>query len=106
MHIRLENEVTTETQLQNVIDATSDLFGRVSEFCVSPDYRQAAAQYAFFLELQGDPGKLLHIASGDTPRFECSNLIQQNFTQAQSFLRRPLPCMINLRLGDPTGNFW
>ncbi|KAI5998394.1 GH3 auxin-responsive promoter [Pisolithus orientalis] len=56
MHIRLANEVTTETQLRNVVDATSDLFGRVSEFCVSPDYRQAAARYAFFVELQGDPG--------------------------------------------------
>ncbi|KAI6044140.1 GH3 auxin-responsive promoter [Pisolithus marmoratus] len=55
-HIRLANEVTTETQLRNVVDATSDLFGGVSEFCVSPDYRQAVARYAFLVELQGDPG--------------------------------------------------
>ncbi|KAI5998363.1 GH3 auxin-responsive promoter [Pisolithus orientalis] len=56
MHIRLANEVTTETQLRQVVDATSDLFGRVSEFCVSPDYRQAVARYAFIVELQGNPG--------------------------------------------------
>ncbi|KAI6096841.1 GH3 auxin-responsive promoter [Pisolithus sp. B1] len=56
MHIRLANEVTTETQLRDVINATSDLFGGVSEFCVSADYRQAVARYAFLVELQGDPG--------------------------------------------------
>ncbi|KAI6141108.1 GH3 auxin-responsive promoter [Pisolithus tinctorius] len=56
MHIRLANEVTTETQLRQVVDATSDLFGRVSEFCVSPDYRQAVARYAFVVELQGKAG--------------------------------------------------
>ncbi|KAI6033477.1 GH3 auxin-responsive promoter [Pisolithus microcarpus] len=56
MHIRLANEVTTETQLHDVVDATSDLFGGVSEFCVTADYRQAVARYAFLVELQGDPG--------------------------------------------------
>ncbi|KAI5985505.1 GH3 auxin-responsive promoter [Pisolithus albus] len=56
MHIRLANEVTTETQLRDVVDATSDWFGGVSEFCVTADYRQAVARYAFLVELQGDPG--------------------------------------------------
>ncbi|KAI6096843.1 GH3 auxin-responsive promoter [Pisolithus sp. B1] len=56
MHIRLANEVTTETQLRDVVGATSNLFGGVSEFCVTADYRQAVARYAFLVELQGDPG--------------------------------------------------
>ncbi|KAI6141111.1 GH3 auxin-responsive promoter [Pisolithus tinctorius] len=61
MHIRLANEVTTETQLRQVVDATSDLFGGVSEFCVSPDYRQAVARYAFIVELQGNAGENISV---------------------------------------------
>ncbi|KAI6044157.1 hypothetical protein EDC04DRAFT_2645614 [Pisolithus marmoratus] len=48
--------MTTETQLRDVVDATSDLFGGISEFCFSHDYR-TVARYAFLVELQGDPGE-------------------------------------------------
>ncbi|KIO12049.1 hypothetical protein M404DRAFT_962542 [Pisolithus tinctorius Marx 270] len=57
MHIRIANEVTTETQLRSVIDTTSDLLGGVSEFCVCTDYRESVGRYAFFVELQGNLGK-------------------------------------------------
>ncbi|KAI6094510.1 GH3 auxin-responsive promoter [Pisolithus sp. B1] len=56
MHIRIANEVTTETQLRSVVDATSDQLGGVSEFCVCPDYRQSVGRYAFLVELQGSLG--------------------------------------------------
>ncbi|KAI6003454.1 GH3 auxin-responsive promoter [Pisolithus orientalis] len=57
MHIRIANEVTTETQLRSVIDTTSGLLGGVSEFCVCTDYRESVGRYAFFVELQGNLGK-------------------------------------------------
>lgn len=56
MHIRIANEVTTETQLRSVVDATSGLLGGVSEFCVCPDYRESVGRYAFLVELQGNIG--------------------------------------------------
>ncbi|KAI6033617.1 hypothetical protein BKA83DRAFT_4178706, partial [Pisolithus microcarpus] len=45
VHIRIANEVTTETQLRSVVDATSDLLG-VSEFWVCPDYRESVGANA------------------------------------------------------------
>ncbi|KAI6011106.1 hypothetical protein EDC04DRAFT_2905648 [Pisolithus marmoratus] len=56
MHIRIANGVTAETQLQSVVDATSDLLGGVSELCVCPDYRESVGRYAFLVELQGNIG--------------------------------------------------
>ncbi|KIK16044.1 hypothetical protein PISMIDRAFT_278904 [Pisolithus microcarpus 441] len=53
VHIRIANEVTTETQLRSVLDAMSDLLGGVSEFCVCPDYRESVGRYAFSVELKG-----------------------------------------------------
>ncbi|KAI5990909.1 GH3 auxin-responsive promoter [Pisolithus albus] len=50
-------EVTTETQLPSIVDATSDLLGGVSEFCVCPDYRGSVGRYAFMVELQGNLGE-------------------------------------------------
>ncbi|KAI5997067.1 GH3 auxin-responsive promoter [Pisolithus albus] len=57
VHIRIANEVTTETQLRSVVNATSDLLGGVSEFCVCPDYRESVGRYAFLVELQGNLGE-------------------------------------------------
>ncbi|KAI6033643.1 hypothetical protein BKA83DRAFT_4178988, partial [Pisolithus microcarpus] len=54
VHIRIANEVTTETQLHSVVDVTSDLLGGVSEFCVCPDYRESVGRYAFLVELHGN----------------------------------------------------
>ncbi|KAI5991917.1 hypothetical protein EDD15DRAFT_2446719 [Pisolithus albus] len=56
MHIRIANEVTTETELRSVVDATSDPLGGVSEFCVCPDYHESVGRYAFWVELQGNLG--------------------------------------------------
>ncbi|KAI5991860.1 hypothetical protein EDD15DRAFT_2530544 [Pisolithus albus] len=56
MHIRIANELTTETQLRSVVDATSDPLGGVSEFCVCPDYHESVGRYAFLVELQGNLG--------------------------------------------------
>ncbi|KAI6033656.1 hypothetical protein BKA83DRAFT_4179267, partial [Pisolithus microcarpus] len=56
VHIRIANEVATETQLRSVVDETSDLLGGVSEFCVCPDYRESVGRYAFLVELQGNLG--------------------------------------------------
>ncbi|KAI5998366.1 GH3 auxin-responsive promoter-domain-containing protein [Pisolithus orientalis] len=79
MHIHLANEVTTETQLRQVVDATSDLLGRVSEFCVSSDYRQAVARYAFTVELQGNAGGSRDILWGDAPSRLERSLIKPKF---------------------------
>jgi len=50
VHIRLANEITTEAQLREAISSVSQLLGGISEFCVSPDYRQSIPRYAFFVE--------------------------------------------------------
>ncbi|KAI5997014.1 hypothetical protein EDD15DRAFT_2194709 [Pisolithus albus] len=59
MHIRIANEVTTETQLRSVVDAMSDQLGGVSDFCVCPDYHESVGRYAFVVELQGNLGEFL-----------------------------------------------
>ncbi|KIK16059.1 hypothetical protein PISMIDRAFT_16073 [Pisolithus microcarpus 441] len=41
-------------QLRSVVDATPDLLGGVSEFCVCPDYCESVGRYAFMVELQGN----------------------------------------------------
>ncbi|KAI6140849.1 GH3 auxin-responsive promoter-domain-containing protein [Pisolithus tinctorius] len=91
MHIRLANEMTTETQLRNVIDATSDLFGGVSEFCVSPDYRQAVARYAFFVELQGDPGA--NISAVPTALHDQLQKHNENYLRDSQMGKIGVPCV-------------
>ncbi|KAF9240244.1 GH3 auxin-responsive promoter [Melanogaster broomeanus] len=55
-HIRLANEITTENQLRDAIGSTSGSLGTISEFCVSPDYRQSIPRYCFFVEPQNKTG--------------------------------------------------
>ncbi|KAI6141045.1 GH3 auxin-responsive promoter [Pisolithus tinctorius] len=97
MHIRLANEVTTETQLRNVIDATSDLFGGVSEFCVSPDYRQVVARYAFFVELQGDPGA--NISAVPTALHNQLQKHNENYLRDSQMGKIGVPCVRVVRPG-------
>ncbi|KIK16197.1 hypothetical protein PISMIDRAFT_686591 [Pisolithus microcarpus 441] len=54
--VRYVEVLTTETQLRSAVDATSDLLGGVSEFCVCPDYRESVGRYAFIVELQVNLG--------------------------------------------------
>ncbi|KAH7885483.1 GH3 auxin-responsive promoter [Phlebopus sp. FC_14] len=54
VHIRLANEITTENQLRDAIASTSDSLGVISEFCVSPDYRESMPRYGFFVEAQNN----------------------------------------------------
>ncbi|KAI6011140.1 GH3 auxin-responsive promoter [Pisolithus marmoratus] len=96
-HIRLANEVTTETQLRNVVDATSDLFGGVSEFCVSPDYRQAAARYAFLVELQGDPGA--NISAVPTALHAQLQKCNENYLKDSRVGKIGVPCVRVVRPG-------
>ncbi|KAI6006117.1 GH3 auxin-responsive promoter-domain-containing protein [Pisolithus albus] len=82
VHIRIANEVMTETQLPSIVDATSDLLGGVSEFCVCPDYRGSVGRYAFMVELQGN-------LAGDLHRLEIlqfSHVVHQAYTGQQSHL--------------------
>ncbi|KIN95140.1 hypothetical protein M404DRAFT_72684, partial [Pisolithus tinctorius Marx 270] len=97
MHIRLAKEMTTETQLRNVIDATSDLFGGVYEFCVSPDYRQVVARYAFFAELQGDPGaKISAVPTASHDQLQKHN---ENYLKDSQMGKIGVPCVRVVRLG-------
>ncbi|KAF9222975.1 hypothetical protein BS17DRAFT_802745 [Gyrodon lividus] len=58
VHIRLANEITTENQLRDAIGSASEpeSLGVISEFCVSPDYRQSVPRYCFFVEPQNKIG--------------------------------------------------
>ncbi|KAF8840790.1 hypothetical protein BDN67DRAFT_968105 [Paxillus ammoniavirescens] len=56
VHIRLANEITTENQLRDAISSVSESVGVISEFCVSPDYRQSIPRYCFFVESQNKSG--------------------------------------------------
>jgi hypothetical protein len=56
VHIRLANEITTENQLRDAISSVSESIGVISEFCVSPDYRQSIPRYCFFVESQNKSG--------------------------------------------------
>ncbi|KAI6042179.1 GH3 auxin-responsive promoter [Pisolithus marmoratus] len=97
MHIRLANEMTTETQLRDVIDATSDLFGGVSEFCVSPDYRQTVAQYAFLVELQGDPG--VNISAAPAALHDQLQKHNENYLKDSRAGKIGVPCVRVVRPG-------
>ncbi|KIN95149.1 hypothetical protein M404DRAFT_34404 [Pisolithus tinctorius Marx 270] len=77
--------------LRNVIDATSDLFGGVSEFCVSPDYRQAVARYAFFVELQGDPGA--NISAVPTALHDQLQKHNENYLRDSQMGKIGVPCV-------------
>ncbi|KAI6106200.1 GH3 auxin-responsive promoter [Pisolithus croceorrhizus] len=97
MHMRLANEVTTETQLRDVINATSGLLGGVSEFCVSADYRQAVSRYAFLVELQGDPGT--NISAVPAALHEQLQKNNENYLKDSRVGKIGVPCVRVVRPG-------
>ncbi|KAG9316002.1 GH3 auxin-responsive promoter [Chiua virens] len=61
VYIRLANEIVSGQELLDALNSVSDSFGVISEFCVSPDFRESIPRYCFFVEPLGENGKSLSI---------------------------------------------
>ncbi|KIJ64579.1 hypothetical protein HYDPIDRAFT_111943 [Hydnomerulius pinastri MD-312] len=97
VHIRLANEITTENQLRDALTSTAQSLGVISEYCVSPDYRESTPRYGFFVEPQSKIASSAPSAPSELHTFLQKN--NENYLRDSSAGKIATPIIRVLRQG-------